>query len=304
MINLYDIRYVRLGTTDLEAATDFVVNIVGLDIAHRVRGATYFKSDQRDHTLVYFEGDPADQTVGFELTRPDDLDAAAAALEQGGHAVHWGTRDECDLRATRAFVNFKDPTGNSIDLLARPYHSGLSYHGARATGITGFNHIGLCSTDTARDEAFWTTMCNARVSDWISEAALIRVRTAHHSIALFPWSAKGVQHINHQVGSVDDVLRAYYYMLDHNIPIQFGPGRHPTSGAMFLYFTGPHGMVYEYSHGVRHIQPEDEADYRPRQFAWDRWSLCHWGSKPDIPAFRLAQPMTEMPIAPYKTHAN
>ena len=32
--------------------------------------------------------------------------------------------------------------------------------------------------------------------------------------------------------------------LENGIRIVFGPGRHPTSGARFLYFEGPDGMVY------------------------------------------------------------
>lgn len=285
MIKLHDIRYVRLGTTDLEGSSKFVTDIVGLDIARREHKATYFKSDQRDHTLVYFDGDPADHTVGFELSRSTDLDAAAAELEQKGYQVHWGTKEECEQRAVRAFINFKDPTGNSIDIVARPYDSGVRYHGTRDAGITGFNHVGLCTTDAARDEAFWAQIFNARVSDWVADAALMRIRTAHHSLALFPWTAKGIQHINHQVESVDDIMRAYYFLKERKVPIRFGPGRHPTSGAMFLYFKGPHDVVYEYSHGVRHILPEEEAEYRPRQFPWEHWSACYWGAKPNMPQF-------------------
>jgi 2,3-dihydroxy-p-cumate/2,3-dihydroxybenzoate 3,4-dioxygenase len=71
------------------------------------------------------------------------------------------------------------------------------------------------------------------------------------------------------------------------VRIVFGPGRHPTSGACFLYFEGPDGMVYEYSTGVRHITAEQEADYQPRQFPMDTTSFCMWGSKPDIPEFKV-----------------
>jgi 2,3-dihydroxy-p-cumate/2,3-dihydroxybenzoate 3,4-dioxygenase len=70
------------------------------------------------------------------------------------------------------------------------------------------------------------------------------------------------------------------------VRIVFGPGRHPTSSAMFLYFEGPDGMVYEYSSGVRLIASEDEASYVPRQFPFAPEGFCMWGSRPDIPEFR------------------
>jgi len=88
----------------------------------------------------------------------------------------------------------------------------------------------------------------------------------------------GIQHVNHQVQTSDDVLRSFYFLSERRVPIVFGPGRHPTSGARFLYFTGPDGMVFEYSVGVDEI--EDEATHRPRQFGFEPTSFCMWGSKP------------------------
>jgi len=101
------------------------------------------------------------------------------------------------------------------------------------------------------------------VSDWIGEAPLLRIDPVHHRVALFPSKRSGVQHINHQVESIDDIMRSYYFLREKNVRIRFGPGRHPTSGAMFLYFEGPDGMIYEYSSGVRMITDED---YIPRSF--------------------------------------
>jgi 2,3-dihydroxy-p-cumate/2,3-dihydroxybenzoate 3,4-dioxygenase len=68
----------------------------------------------------------------------------------------------------------------------------------------------------------------------------------------------------------------------------FGPGRHPTSSAQFLYFEGPDGMVFEYSSGVREIA--DELLYRERQFPFNPKGFCHWGAKPDVPEFRQKEP--------------
>ena len=73
---------------------------------------------------------------------------------------------------------------------------------------------------------------------------------------------------------------------EKGVKVVFGPGRHATSSAMFLYFEGPDKMVYEYSVGVKHIRPEDEAAYRPRQFPFTPESFCIWGARPDIPEFR------------------
>ena len=286
MIDLLDIRYVRLGTRDLDAADRFAREVVGLEFAREEAGARYYRSDDRDHTLVYFEGDPRDHTAGFELRDAAELDAAAAALSDRGFRVQAGSAETREQRRVHDFVSFQDPSGNRIDLVVRPQHSGRRHFPSRDAGITGFSHIGLCSTDAPRDEAFWCGMLGARVSDRIGDAALLRIDPVHHKVALFPTTRSGIQHVNHQVASIDDVMRAAYQLRERGVKIVFGPGRHPTSGAVFLYFEGPDGMVFEYSTGVRTIAPEDEASYRPRQFPAVPSSFCMWGSKPDIPEFR------------------
>ena len=72
----------------------------------------------------------------------------------------------------------------------------------RDAGITHFSHIGLNTTNPQRDEKFWTTVFNARVSDWLGDTPLFRIATAHHSVVLFPTTQPGVQHINHQVEDI------------------------------------------------------------------------------------------------------
>jgi len=81
----------------------------------------------------------------------------------------------------------------------------------------------------------------------------IRSRCFHRTIAEF-------QHINHQVETGDDVMSSYHFLKEKGVPITFGPGRHPSSSARFLYFRGPDGMVFEYSSGVKSIA--DELLYR------------------------------------------
>jgi len=286
MIDLLDIRYVRLGTRDLAAADRFAREVIGLERVRVEAGAYYYRSDDRDHTLVYFEGDPRDHSVGFEIRQAGTLDAAAAELGRRGRVVQAGGADALEQRHVYRMIAFDDLSGNRIELVERPLHSGKRYFASRDAGITGFSHIGLCSTDAPRDEAFWCGVLGARVSDRIGDAALLRIDPVHHKVALFPTTRSGIQHVNHQVAGIDDVMRAWYQLRDRGVKIVFGPGRHPTSGAVFLYFEGPDGMVFEYSTGVRTIAPEDEASYRPRQFPAVPSSFCMWGSKPDIPEFR------------------
>ena len=285
MIQLHDIRSTRLGTPDLDSAIAFATDIVGLQLVAREGKTAYFRSDRaavrgdtRDHTLVYFEGDPTDHTIGLELRHPEDIDALGAALEAEGRPVHRGTREECDARRVRDFIASTDPSGNKIEFLARPYNTGTRFRPGRDIGIDNFSHIGMFSTDPRRDTVFWTRVLNARVSDWLGEATFLRINTVHHSVVLMPSTRPGIQHINHQVEDIDDVMRSYYWLKQQGVKIVYGPGRHPISTAIMVYFEGPDGMVFEYSMGVKHIAPEQEATYRPRQFSLDGYNADMWGS--------------------------
>ncbi|GJL83686.1 MAG: biphenyl-2,3-diol 1,2-dioxygenase [marine bacterium B5-7] len=284
MIELRNIHYLRIGTRDLDGAERFCTEVVGLQKIERNENALYLRSDNRHHTLCYFDGEADDHTVGFELSGHKGLDRALDTLDRAGVTCGRGTTDEAIARYVHSFGWFNDPSGNRIELLVRPFEANRRFFPARDSGVTGFGHIGLNSTDTERDEDFWTTHFNARVSDWIGKAPLIRVASTHHQLALFPSEKSGIQHINHQVAEVDDIMRSWYLLQDQGIRIVFGPGRHCTSGGYFLYFEGHDDMVFEYSNSDRLII-EDDSSYRPRQFAMEYASFCAFGSKPDVTEF-------------------
>jgi len=278
MVALEQLRYVRLVASDLGHAADFAQHVLGLEPIDRTEEVAAFRSDFRDYTLAFATGSHAVQAVGLEVRYSEDLDAALEGLRRLGVSAGRGSAEDCALRKVKDMIWFNDFSGNRIELVVRPERSGRRYFASRDAGITCFSHIGLNSTDPARDERFWTQVCNARVSDRIGDIPLMRVNAIHHTIALVRAPKAGIQHINHQVETSDDVLRSYYFLNERRVPIVFGPGRHPTSGARFLYFRGPDGMIFEYSVGVDEI--EDEATHRPRQFGFEPTSFCMWGAKP------------------------
>lgn len=283
MIEIIDLCYARLGTRDLDSAVAFATETIGLQMVRREENRAYVRGDDRDHDICYIAGDPRDHVLGFEVASEEGLDLACQELTAAGIPARRGTAEDCRDRRVVAFVAFEDPTGNRFDLVVRPFKATRRYFPTRDAGISGFSHVGLRTTDARRDEAFWTRHFNIRPNDWIGDAGLLSFDAVHHRIALFPADRPGIQHINFQVESLDDIMRSWYFLASRQVRIVFGPGRHATSGAMFLYFEGPDGMVYEYSHGVRMI---DDPNYRARQFPFTPEAFCVWGARPDIPEFQ------------------
>ena len=288
MIQIRNIRYVRLGTRNLEEATRFATRIIGLQETGRIGGspgsqaAVYFRSDNRHHTLVYVEGDPSDQVVAFEVDEVGALKAAARQFAQQGLAPRIGSRDECATRNVAAMIALSDPSGNAIELIVPARDTDAAFVAPRAAGIAGFGHVALRSTDPARDEVFWTSLFGARVSDRIGNAPMLRFDEMHHRVALLPANRPGIEHLAHNVGTIDDVMRAWNFLRDNGVRILFGPGREPTSTAIYLQFEGPDGMVFELLTGAKMISME--ANHRPRHFPFAPRSFCMWGGKPDFSA--------------------
>src|SRR6266699_3520919 len=234
MITLADIAYVRSGVADLDAATRFATGIVGLELVTPTEvGVAHLRADGRHHCLALVEGPSGVISSGFAVASSDALDAAETELERSGISVHRGSAAEARSRRVREF--------------------------------TEFGHLCLDAPDVHEAYRFWSTRFNARVSDWLGDAAcLMRIDPVHHKLAVFKGDSAGLCHLNFQVEPIDDVFRNWHFLVEHEVEIEMGPGRHPQSGAIFLYFLGPEGFTYEYSFGVRRI--EDDASWVPRTF--------------------------------------
>ena len=297
MTDLHDISYVRIGTDRLDDNIEFATRVLGLELVAREAHAAYLRGDDRDHNVCYVDDAGAGHVVGFELASTDALDQLAGELDALGVAVRSGSVDECEQRRVRQLVRIADPTGNDIELVSRPASSGTRYFPSRDAGITAFSHVGLRTCDAPADEAFWTGRLGARVSDWIGDAALLRIDGVHHRVALFPSSRGGLHHVNFSVESIDDIMRSWYWLRSQGVRIAFGPGRHATSGACFVYFYGPDEMIYEYSWGVRVLTDAEDRTHVPRQFLTEPSSYCIWGSTPDIAEFRTDRASADIEIA-------
>lgn len=297
MVDIHDIRYVRIGSDDLDTSVRFAVEMLGLELMERDANRAYLRGDDRDHNICYTKGRGSGQMTGWEVASMDQLDKAAAELEAAGVSVRAGTAEERELRRVRGMIVVSDPSGNVLEIVARPNASGRRHFPSRDAGITHFSHVGMHTKNASVDEAFWVQNLGAKISDWIGDAPLMRINEVHHNVALFPSGKVGIQHVNFQVEGIDDIMRSFYYLQDRNVKIVFGPGRHPTSGARFLYFQGPDDIIYEYSTGVRLITAEDEKTYVPRSFPAVPSSFCMWGSKPDIPEFRTPDTEATIPRA-------
>ncbi|MHC1561043.1 VOC family protein [Actinomycetospora sp. C-140] len=266
MIELTDIAYVRSGARDLAGAVRFATDVVGLELVDGGEpGVAHLRADARHHCLALVDGASGVIASAFTVADPGALALAETELETRGFRVWRGSAADARSRRVSEVVGFDDPFGNRIELVCGQQVLGRPVTYGRGAGITEFGHLCLDAPDVAEAHRFWSTTFNARASDWIGDAAcLMRIDEVHHKLAVFRGDEPGLCHMNFQVAELDDVFRSWHFLQARDVVIEMGPGRHPQSGAVFLYFLGPEGLTYEYSYGVRRIT--DEAAWRPRFF--------------------------------------
>lgn len=265
MIEIQDIAYVRSGAADLKTAVDFAVNIVGLELVATHDGTAMLRADHRHHCLALVEGESGVLSSGFTLRDEAALAAAEAELNAAGITTARGTAEQAYARRVREFIVFDDPFGNRLELVVGQVSLARPVNFARTAGITEFGHLCFDAPNVREAYAFYSGLFNLKVSDWIGDGAcLMRFNAVHHTVAIFRGDNPGLCHMNFQVETIDDVMRSWHFLEENDVEITMGPGRHPQSTAVFLYFKGPEGFTYEYSWNVRLI--EDDDAWVPRYF--------------------------------------
>ena len=107
MVNLLDIRYVRLGTRDLVRRHAFRAR--GGRPRAGARGRWRALLPQRCRATIRWStptATPPDHATGFELRDAAEMDSAAAFLETRGMRVTRSTADECEQRRVQSFIPF------------------------------------------------------------------------------------------------------------------------------------------------------------------------------------------------------
>ncbi|MBO9379847.1 bleomycin resistance protein [Sphingomonas histidinilytica] len=282
------IRYRRLGylalnVSDLERSRAFYTDVVGLtDDGAGSADRVYLRCSDKHHDLLLVRGDvPGVKRAAWQMESRDALEAARAHFTEIGLALRPVDAAECrDLGIEEAFRIGEPTTGVVFEFYATMAE--LAPFVPTHTDIQRLGHIVLSSTDRPATEAFLREHMNFRVSDRVENiVSFMRCfpNPLHHSLGVGGGTRIGLNHINFMVSNIDDIGRAYHRVKANGVKIVYGPGRHPPSDSIFLYFLDPDGMTVEYSFGMEEF-PEvgaREARLLPAKLE----SLDSWAAVPD-----------------------
>lgn len=274
-VSYRDLRYLRVQVDDLDAATRFAAELFGLQPADRDETHAMFRSDARNYAICFSRADDG-EAVALTVAAAADLDAMAERLTAEGHAPRRLSAAEAEARQAKEVLAVTAPNGVTVEIVWRPMTSGWRYHGPRDAGITGLQAVSLASTDVAADEAFWTRGLGLTVTDWAGDTAYLALDEAHHRVALYPSARDGILGATWAVEGKDNVMSNWYFLQKAQAPIVAGPGRQPTSNAMFVTTCGPRGLLMSYA--AETDSGPQVMNRGPRQFPPTAASHCAWGS--------------------------
>lgn len=283
-----DFRYRRLGyvalnVSDVERSVEFYRDFVGLMPAgEAANGERLMRCSARHHDVVLRQGNVGLRRVGWEMESARDVERVAAHLRSLRIETHAVAADECEALGVRDAFRITEPTTGTTFEYFHSFAKAAEPFVPTVAKIARLGHVVLFAADKAASEKFFLEQLNFRASDRI-EGGVTFMRCfpnpLHHSFALGAANENRLNHVNFMVTDMDDIGQAMWRMKKKQVPIVFGPGRHPPSGSVFLYFLEPDGMTLEYSFGMEEF-PERGAR-EPRLLPPGLKSIDYWGAVPE-----------------------
>jgi 2,3-dihydroxy-p-cumate/2,3-dihydroxybenzoate 3,4-dioxygenase len=281
--------YLALNVTDVERTHRFAVDVVGLDAAGTGPGGEcYYRvgsTTQDHHSVILYPAQTAGyRRAGWQLETPEELDRAFAHFQKLEWKPRW-VEDAAErgpgLELARAFRVREPVTGCLFEYYDRMQQVSTPFS-ARLAKIERLGHFGIGHPDVPGAARHYEQNLGFIVSDYVDRyAALMRVFPSplHHSMGLAMAPQPQFNHMNFMVTDIDDIGRALWRLRKAEVPIVFGPGRHPTSDSIFIYFLDPDGLTWEYSFGMELFPETGARPARIMSAAPQDFDL--WGALPE-----------------------
>ncbi|RQG87864.1 hypothetical protein EA462_13455 [Natrarchaeobius halalkaliphilus] len=284
MPGVHRFEHAELGVTDLEEATAFYTDVVGL-IEIRDDGDCVYLGSGLDETfdIAIREGDTGIDHFAVRVADRDELERYKARLDDAGVDVK---RDDGNEPGQTAGLRFDLPSGTRMELATvedRRYQHSNEVHGDGRGGAApmGVDHITLASHRVKDDATFLANHLDFSVSTAVTDdpdaeewsGAFTRRGDYHHDVAFLPHPdpESTMHHISWEVKTVDHMKSFIDRINQHDVPLEFGIGRHYAGDNVFSYFQTPGGNRIELTAEMATVDPAADTEYLPFERALSAW---------------------------------
>ena len=276
------IGHIALNVADLDAATDFQQQVIGMVETERAAGVSYMTCNDRHHELILIE-DPGNRGydhIGLEVPDAETLERAAPRLQAAGGRLLGGIYDG-EPGIDRA-LKVRSPGGHVYKLFC-----GMETVDAPPPGDrpTHFEHVSCKVLNHRAEDRFIAEGLGFRLADRMGFlASWWHCGEDHHGIALTRAPKSELSHYAYAwpdlnaLGRVADRLRAA-----RNRKCIWGPSRHGPGNNHFLYLHDEDGAMIECCSELAQMQADG---YVPKTWSMHPGTVNQWGGPPP-PRFLL-----------------
>ncbi|ANI79774.1 MULTISPECIES: VOC family protein [Sphingobium] len=274
--------YVVIEAQDLGHWQDFACTIAGLMTTPSPReDVALFRMDDRPYRLWVEKGEQNRFIApGWECANREDFESLLERLEAAGRPVTRAGVMEARARQVYELARSSDPAGNAMEIFYgrfvdyAPFTSpaGVSRFVTGDNGDMGMGHVVLTAPNFNETHAFYKAVMGFGDTDlgrfYLQGGgeddpgvgfAFLHCNARHHSLALgqMPESPNGAVHMMLEVGSLEDVGRAYDRVLKSKgkVPLSASLGRHVNDKMTSFYMQTPSGFDIEYGWNGLVIDP-------------------------------------------------
>lgn len=280
MISLLShLSYVAVTCPDVEASVRFYEEHVGLEVVDRIGDDVYLRcwGDYYRYSVVLRPGpEPSLSTMAWRTSSPEALEEAARRIQEAGIEGRWIEGN----RIGKAF-EFVGPWGHSMTL-----HWDVEHHKATGDNASAYpdrpqrrsrhlgaprqlDHITIATSDVDafaqwyRDVLGFRIMARTVLDEApISVFSVITTNEKSHDLGVVLDGSTRAGRMNHYAFWVDtreELLQAADSLLEHGIPIEYGPSIHGIGEQNFLYYREPSSLRIELNTGgYRNYVPDWE----------------------------------------------
>lgn len=299
------LAHAELRVNDLEASRDFFTGVLGLFVSAEDDDHVYLRAwqDWDHHSLLLTRaGTSGLEHVAWRVDSAEALTEFERGLKRLGIETRWVEGGTGVQLGHGDALRFTTPAGLPFELFWEveryvendpALQSKLPSHPQRYTGNgvhpRRFDHVNFLVDEPQAEQEFLSDELGIRHNYYLTGelgqgeqrlASWLAKTNLSHEIALMrnrEQTGSLLHHVAFYVDTADQMIRAATILADAGVEIEWGPGAHGTSGAVFLYCYEPSGNRVEvWSGGFLLFPPDWEA------IRWDPevspLGLEMWGS--------------------------
>lgn len=253
--------FTEIATKDVEAVVAHFTDVLSFAVTHREGPTAYLTTGPDHHCLVVSPGDPHGRaSIGMVLQ--GDLGEAEQALRSGG--VDVDRRRDPQPGINEALIIKEATTGIPIVLYETMAQVDVkTVLGPRPTKL---GHVASYGPSIAEIRSFYEQVLGFRWSDQVADFFIfMRCNADHHAVNVMESTKHvGLHHVAYEARDFVHLKDILDQLAQHDVRLNWGPGRHGPGHNIFSYHVDPDGNTIEIFTEIDHILDERNPQWEPR----------------------------------------